>query len=940
MRAKSRVKNDNSQLDLFAERLPRFDSNTPAGSDATAPADGSDALQVARNVPGLELRVLPARTKDPTDPLLGAPPSAVADLGTASGPAVHRLGDGTSSDKSPDDNVAIPSPPIPPTAEPNRNQRNYRIADADGLGCGSPKRKCRDNLAAIELLRALEAAGSAASEVDKAILVRYVGWGGLPQVFDDYNEGWRNERAQLNALLTSAELESARATTLNAHYTSPTVIRAMYTALQRFGFEHGRVLEPAVGLGHFIGVMPDRMHCRSQITGIEIDSVTARLAKTLYPDADIRHQPFEEAKLADDFYDVAISNIPFGDYPVFDSRFRQWRFLIHDYFFAAALTKVRPGGLVLFITSRGTMDKADSALRLLVSQQADLLGAIRLPNDAFKQNANTEVTTDIVMLRRRLAGERPTGPSWRNLVTTNTPDGETLPINEYFATRPEMMLGEMRLVGRMYARGEPTLTSNGRDLSEQLNEAIKRLPEGVFRSRPGPRPPSRLEQTFAAPEEVKPNAYALVNGQVARREGDVMRIVAGLSAVATQRIRGLIRLRDCVRRCLQVQLDDSLESEIVVAREQLNQAYDHFIGKFGFLSERANTSAFRGDPDLPLLLSLEHFDATTRSATKAAIFHERTLQPPREPERVDSPKDALVLSLSERGAVDLDYMGQLLRHPAEEFLPELAGAIFLDPQTRRWETEDAYLSGSVRAKLEAAEAAALVDPSFRGNVEALRAAQPPDLMAAEIDARLGGSWIPAEDIQHFAQELLGESGIAVSHAIPAGLWMVSAGWSAKNAVANTSEWGTDRASAVELLEDALNLRTPTIYDYDAEADRSVVNAAATEAARDKQEKLKERFKAWIWKDNERRERLVRIYNDTFNGIRLRSFSGEHLTLPGASPAIRLRPHQKAAVWRILQTPNCLLAHSVGAGIMPTAGLCRIDPSSPRSGVSARVSNAA
>jgi len=404
-----------------------------------------------------------------------------------------------------------------------------------------------------------------------------------------------------------------------------------------------------------------------------------------------------------------------------------------------------------------------------------------------------------------------------------------------------------------------------------------------------------------------------VNDQIAVREGDSMRVVDDLPIQVAKRIRGLIRVRDAVRRCLRSQLEATDESDVLTGREQLNGSYDYFVGKFGPISERANTSAFRGDPDLPLLLSLELYDSETGRATKAAIFRERTIAQRRVVIQVSTPKDALLVTLGERGCVDLDFLGGLLHQRFTEFQPELKGAIFLNPQTRRWETEDEYLSGNVREKLVAAESAALADEQFRPNAEALHAVQPTDLNATEIDARLGSTWIPPEDIEQFAQGLLAENGISVSHAPQLGLWVVKAGWSAKNSVANTTEWGTDRRSALDLLEDALNLRTPTVYDYDDRLERDVVNGPATEAARDKQEKIKERFKNWIWQDDDRRERLVRKYNDEFNNIRLRTFNGDHLTLPGASPAITLHPHQKAAVWRILQTPNCLLAHVVGAG---------------------------
>jgi N12 class adenine-specific DNA methylase len=529
------------------------------------------------------------------------------------------------------------------------------------------------------------------------------------------------------------------------------------------------------------------------------------------------------------------------------------------------------------------------------------------------RNANTEVTTDILILRKRLLGERPQGPSWKVVVEMTNSLGETIPVNEYYAAHPEMMLGEMRLEGRMYQRNEPTLVADGRNLAESLAQAIALLPINVFQPVETKVRATLVEEAFPVPEHVKPNAYALVNDQIGFRDGDQIHVVEGLSPARAHRIRGLIRVRDAVRRCLRAQIEAEDESLADVARLQLNQAYDRFIAKFGPISERTNTAAFRGDPDLPLLLSLEHYDAETKRAAKAAIFRERTVQRGCRSVEIKTPQDALLVTLGERACVDLDHLAGLLHRKSSEFLPELKRVIFLNPQTNRWETEDQYLSGNVRAKLVTAEAAALVDEQFHGNVEALRLVQPADLSASEIDGRLGSTWIPAEDIQRFAEELLGEDGVSVSHVPQLGLWVVRGSYGIKFSVANTTEWGTDRRSALELLEDALNLRTPTVYDHDPDSDRDVVNGPATEAARDKQEKIKERFKVWLWRDDERRERLACKYNDEFNNVRLRTFNGDHLTLPGASPAIALHPHQRAAVWRILQTPNCLLAHVVGAG---------------------------
>lgn len=880
--ARNRAQNNDSQFELF--------SFSPRGLEA-APAF-------------IPAKVEPPETNHTTN---GKEPSSLESLLPPSRTTVEL--------KPPTEQIVpLPIEVITPTEpEPLRNPNNYRIADDDKLGAGSLTSKCYGNLSSLELLKCLESSGQQPNADQKRILVRYVGWGGIPQVFDSLNDEWKTEREQLEKLLTADELDSARATTLNAHYTSPLIIRAMYSALLRFGFERGRLLEPACGIGHFIGLMPDAMHSRSLITGIEIDSVTARIAKLLYPDADIRHQPFEESKLTTEFYDVAISNIPFGDYKPFNPRFKKWNFVIHDYFFAATLDKVRPGGLILFVTSRGTLDKVDGALREYVASQADLLGAIRLPNNAFKRNANTQVTTDIVLLRKRLPGEIPIGPAWKALAQITNSLGENITVNEYFAANPSMMLGEMRLEGRMYQRGEPTLVNDGGNLEAQLSAAILRLPDKVFCPvHNGPAlvfPPSSLP----TPDDVKPNAFTLVNGQIAVRDGDALRFPNDLPANTVRRIRGLVRVRDAVRRCLRAQVDDADESDIVLSQEQLNQTYDSFVSKFGPVSDHANTVAFRSDPDLPLLLSLERYNEETGKATKAAIFRERTVRrDPPSPE-IHTPQDALLVTLNARGAVDLNHLASLLHRPASEFLPELKGSIFLNPQTSRWETEDDYLSGNVREKLAVAEAAATVDEQVEGNIAALKAVQPIDLSASEIDARLGSTWVSTEDIQKFADELLGEQGVRVSHAPQIGTWLVRGPWSAVNSVANTTEWGTERRSGLELLEDALNLRSPTVYDYDARQERDVVNVPATEAARDKQEKIKERFKQWIWRDDERCERLVRKYNDEFNTIRLRTFNGDHLTLPGASSVVVLRPHQKASVWRILQTHNCLLAHVVGAG---------------------------
>jgi len=796
--------------------------------------------------------------------------------------------------------------------EPPRNLNNYRITEADRLGEGGPKQKFQQNLKAIKTLRMLDAEERPAKDEEKAALVTYVGWGAMPQVFDVENADWRKEQIQLSEILSDEEHRSARATTLNAHYTAPAVIGAMYHAVERFGFKGGRVLEPACGIGHFVGLMPEDMLRRSTVTGIEIDPLTARIAKALYPDTDIRAQPFEQARLADGFYDLAISNVPFGDYTVHDPRWNKYKFPIHDYFFAASLERVRPGGLLMFITSRGTMDKLDSTLREMLSTRTELLGAIRLPNDAFKRNAGTEVTTDIIMLRKLRPGEAPTGTAWKETASYTNDIGEAFTLNEYFAARPEMMLGQMRFTGGMYGGNEPTLEPDGRNLRDALAQAVERLPHNIYLAHAQQVAEPTLDQTIPAPDFVKPNAYCLHDGMVCIREEDVLRPLTDLPSETRSRIRHLIPVRDAVRSCLRSQMDGSDEGQVIEARQQLNQAYDRFVGRFGPVNLRANQRAFDGDPDLPLLLSLENYNDETKRAIKATIFHERTIHHRKPIESVSEPKEALLVSLNEQGRVDLDHMAGLLNKPAEEFLPDLKGIIFLNPQTNQWETDDQYLSGNVREKLAVADASAVTDARFHENVEALKSIQPEDLPATEIDVRLGASWLPPDDVKQFIHELLNvSSGVEIGHVHALGSWHMNADWNARGATSNTTDWGTDRYTGLELIEDALNLKTPTIYDLVDK--KPVVNAQATEAAREKQERIKERFKAWVWSDDSRRERLCRLYNDTFNHTRLRTFNGDHLTLPGASQAVQLHRHQKAGVWRILQTPNTLLAHVVGAG---------------------------
>jgi len=795
------------------------------------------------------------------------------------------------------------------------NTRNYRIQPDDRLGDGSLKQKCRDNFAAIELARKLEVENRTATEEERRVLVKYVGWGGIPQVFAWHAAtDWEEERQKLSALLGTEEYEAARASTLNAHYTSETVIAGIYRAVERLGFQQGRVLEPALGIGHFFGLMPDEMTAHSKLTGVEIDPTSARIARKLYPDADIRNQGFELASLVDGSFDLAISNVPFGDYKLFDPKFSEHNFLVHDYFFAKGIEKVRPGGLMVFITSKGTLDKIDSGLRDYLHNKADFLGAIRLPNTAFKQNANTEVTADIIFLRKLETGETPGGPAWSALDEHSNGDGVIFQINEYFAANPHMMLGEMRHEGTMYRANEPALAPDTRDLADALREAVENLPSNIYRQlAEKARTDTPDKEDILAPDYVKENAYTLHDGLIAIRIGNVLQPLENLGEDRARRIRALIKLRDAVRETLRTQIEGRDEETILLARRVLNDQYDYFVARFGPLNEKANLRAFDSDPDLPLLLSLEDYNDETRRATKMAIFRERTIQQAQAPRFAETPKDALVLALNATGRADLAAMEALLSRPPDEFLPELKGLVYRNPQTEQWETDDQYLSGDVRSKLEDARAAAAADARYQENVTALEAVQPTDLSASEIDARLGAVWIPAADIEAFARTLLDSEGITVQHAAAIGTWFVKADFTARGTVANTTEWGTTRYSAIELIQDALNLKTPTVYDTDPKTDTRVINAQQTEGARDKMEKIKERFKTWIWEEDERRERLARKYNDEFNSVRLRVFNGSHLTLPSSSQQIQLRPHQKNAVWRIVQSDSTLLAHVVGAG---------------------------
>jgi N12 class adenine-specific DNA methylase len=777
--------------------------------------------------------------------------------------------------------------------------------------------KARGNVAAIRLLKTLEAENRDATDDEKAVLARYVGWGAMSNAFDPYQPGeWKQTAKDVKALLTDEEYESARASTPNAHFTSPMVIAAIWEGLQHTGLTSGaQILEPSMGVGHFFGLMPEETLPDSHRTGVELDSVTARIAKKLYPDSTIFAKGFEETPLPSNFFDAIVGNIPFGDYAVHDPEFkRTLTRAIHDYFFAKSLDKLRPGGVMALITSRYTMDKQDETIRAHLADGADLLGAIRLPNTAFKANAGTEVTTDVLFLRKRRPGEEPTGPRWRGLEPVETEDGP-VDVNEYFARHPHMMLGKLKLDGTMYRGAEPTL--EGELSPELLKCAIAALPEGAYIPRDegrGPPPPQIVPaEAFTG---VKEGAFAEREGRLVIRNGNHFD-PANISASSEARVRGMMTVRDAVRQVFKTQLDDAPEDAIVDARHLLNRAYDAFLFKYGPISSRENIRAFAGDPDHPLLLSLEHYDAETQRAAKAAIFSRRTLERYKPAEHVETAAEALAVSLNETGEIRWPRMSQLTGRTPKQLQRELDNLVYCNPEGGEWETADRYLSGDVRAKLRAAEAAASLDASYSRNVEALKAVQPADLQPGDISARLGSSWIPASDVHDFIVELLDvpRGAVTVSHSGAIASWAVTLESYAKSSVTNTTTYGTSRVKASELIDDALNGRTPTVYDQ-VDKDTRVVNQQETLAAREKQQ-LKDRFSEWIWQDEDRAERLARFYNDTFNNLRLRTFDGSHLTFPGMNRHVLrdndLAKHQKDAVWRMLQSDSTLLAHCVGAG---------------------------
>ena len=790
---------------------------------------------------------------------------------------------------------------------------NFRITD-DHLGEGGAKTKYAFNIAAIQTLKQIEAEERQATPQEQEILSGYVGWGGIPQAYDGNNAQWSEEYQQLKSLLTDEEYAAARGSTLNAHYTSPMVIRAMYEALGNMGFQSGNILEPSCGVGNFFGMLPESMS-QSRLYGVELDSITGRMARQLYPDARIEITGFEKTNRKD-FFDVAVGNVPFGNYKVADRAFDKYGFLIHDYFLAKTLEQVRPGGVIAFITSKGTMDKASPDVRRYIAQRAELLGAIRLPNNAFKANAGTEVTSDILFLQKR---EHPIDiePDWIHL--GRTADG--IPVNSYFVDHPDMMLGRMQWDKSMYGNEKETTCEPipSADLAQQLHAAVRNI-DGEYKRIEISEMDMNSERTIPADPDVRNFSYALVNGQVYYRENSVMTRPV-LNQTTQERIKGMIELRDCVRKLIDLQLTDGSDAEIRAQQAELGRLYDAFSAEYGIINGKANGRAFEGDSSYYLLCSLEILDEDRKLKRKADIFSKRTIRRRKPVTQVDTASEALAVSIGERAKVDLPFMARLTGKAEDEIVADLQGVIFLDPLEQTWQTADEYLSGNVRAKLRVAQTAAESDPSFAVNVEALQAAQPKNLDASEIDVRLGTTWVDKAYIQRFMIELLGipyyeQRRIHVNYAPQTAEWSIDGKSLLSENVNNYMKYGTRRAPALKILEDTLNLRDTRVYDVVQDEngrEKRELNQKETTIAQQKQQAIKDAFHDWVWKDPTRRHELVTRYNELFNSTRPREYDGSHIVFDGMNPEITLREHQRTAIAHVLYGGNTLLAHQVGAG---------------------------
>ena len=803
---------------------------------------------------------------------------------------------------------------------------NFHITD-DNLGVGGPKQKFARNIEAIQTLRTLEQEHRGATAEEQQVLSQYVGWGGLADVFDPNKENWSAEYTQLKGLLTEEEYAAARSSVLNAHYTSPTVIRGIYDAVERMGFRSGNILEPSMGVGNFFGMLPDTMQ-DSRLYGVELDSITGRIAKKLYPQADITVAGFETTDRRD-FYDLAVGNVPFGQYKVNDKAYNKLGFSIHNYFFAKAIDQVRPGGVVAFVTSHYTMDSKDSTARKHMAERADLLGAIRLPNNAFKANAGTEVVSDIIFLQKR---DRPIDhePDWVQLGKTE----DCFAINQYFVDHPEMVLGELTTESTQYGREELTVAPiEGAVLADQLAEAVQHI-EGQYTEveveTPDIADAENEKHILPADPDVKNFSYTVVDGEVFYRENSVMTQVE-LSDTAKGRVTGMVELRQIVNELIQQQLEDYPDEDIKAAQERLNAAYGDFTAKYGLINDKKNARLFDDDSSYYLLCSLENLDENKNLKSKADMFTKRTIRPERVVTSVDTPSEALAVSIGEHGKVDLPYMAELLGTPGnyERITTELSGVIFKDPAADAddpeagWQTADEYLSGNVRDKLRMAQLAAESHPEFKVNVDALTKAQPKDLEASEIDVRLGATWLDPSIVQQFMMETFQPPyRIRYNNAITVRYSPYTSEWRISNKSATgfgdimaTETYGTRRANAYKILEDTLNLRDSRVYDTIEEdgKEKRVLNQNETTLAQQKQQAIKDAFAGWVWKDPQRRALLVKKYNELFNSTRPREYDGSHIHFVGMNPEINLREHQRNAVAHVLYGYNTLLAHEVGAG---------------------------
>lgn len=792
---------------------------------------------------------------------------------------------------------------------------NFRIQDND-LGAGGPKAKYKANMEAIHLLQTLEKEERLATPEEQEILSRYVGWGGIPQAFEESNSSWANEYLELKNTLSPEEYSAARASTLNAFYTSPTVIRSMYEALENMGLKQGNILEPSCGVGNFMGLIPESMS-KANMYGVELDPVSGRIAKQLYQKNKIAVQGFEETSYPDSFFDCVIGNVPFGAYQVSDRRYDRHHFMIHDYFIAKSLDLVRPGGIVAVVTSSGTMDKQNPAVRQYIANRAELLGAIRLPNNAFQRNANTSVVSDILFFQKRDRASIEE-PEWLNL--KETPEGYS--VNAYFAEHPEMVLGDFTTESTQYGKQEMTVKpKEGVTLEEQLKEAIRNIHGTITELELSD---TELEEdvvSIPADPNVKNFSFTVVNEEVYYRENSVMNRME-LPAMTAERVKGMVKIRDVTNELIQCQMEEGSDEQITKLQEKLNEEYDTFTAKYGLISSNANKRAFSQDSSYCLLTSLEFLDDKGELKRKADIFTKRTIRRAETVTSVDTASEALAVSIGERAGVDLSYMAQLSGKTEAELTEELAGVIFKNPISEKWEPSDEYLSGNVREKLQIAKQFAENHPEYQVNVQYLEQVQPKDLDASEIEARLGATWISEDYITRFMAETFHTpryyvgSKVKVQYAEVTGQWNVMGKNvdSYGNALV-TSTYGTQRANAYRLLEDALNLRDTKIYDtvQDADGEHRELNRKETMLAQQKQELIKEEFKEWIFKDLHRREDLCKIYNERFNSIRPREYDGSHIQFVGMNPEITLMPHQKNAVAHVLYGNNTLLAHCVGAG---------------------------